>query len=334
MLEFLELCTPKRKQARGQVNPASTAGAALDATYMASSSRYKLFVKPPNTLCAYIRAAAKHLRHRRRKAMAASLPQLSNRAGNSADVQKTLKDAPRPPRASFLTDPVTSRDLFGVCRGRCTACTKCGQYQKLTSQYSFIPGQVRAAYRPRRQRRRPHPSFLPCIAQAGRRFPDNDPTLINCSRCGCPSSAHEQVEHEQVLPLREGRCTCPLTFPTPVTRPSSIHPIRLLSRLLPVNQCTPPMTRSGSWEMMPLRSSAGMWRWRTTRAPCSWPPQTRCCGPTALPPTFPRDGEWGNARAILSKCPALPFSRPQGCARGPRQQSGPRLCPTAGPSKH
>ena len=29
------------------------------------------------------------------------------------------------PRAAFLTDPFTSRDLFGVCRGRCLQVRRC-----------------------------------------------------------------------------------------------------------------------------------------------------------------------------------------------------------------
>jgi hypothetical protein len=75
--------------------------------------------------------------------MAASLGQLPNRAANSSNVHDTLNNAPKAPRVSFLTDPTTSRDLFGVCRGRCTACTKCGRYQKHTSEYTVLPGQVR-----------------------------------------------------------------------------------------------------------------------------------------------------------------------------------------------
>ncbi len=52
------------------------------------------------------------------------------------------------PRASFLTDPFTSRDLFGVCRGRCLRCRDCGQYLKDTSEYTFPVGdQVRGAAR-------------------------------------------------------------------------------------------------------------------------------------------------------------------------------------------
>lgn len=36
-----------------------------------------------------------------------------------AEALKTSQGVAPEPRASFLTDPFTSRDLFGVCRGRC-----------------------------------------------------------------------------------------------------------------------------------------------------------------------------------------------------------------------
>ncbi|PRW33332.1 stress-induced-phospho 1 [Chlorella sorokiniana] len=80
---------------------------------------------------------------------------------------------PPEPRASFLTDPFTSRDLFGVCRGRCLQCTDCGKYLKATADYT-----------------------VNSIDQ-GRRHPDNDPSITRCSRCGCPPEAHEVAEHEQ-----------------------------------------------------------------------------------------------------------------------------------------
>lgn len=41
------------------------------------------------------------------------------------------------PRATFLTDPYTSRDIFGVVRGRCTQCSDCGRYLKATAEYTL-----------------------------------------------------------------------------------------------------------------------------------------------------------------------------------------------------
>lgn len=53
----------------------------------------------------------------------------------------------------------------------------CGRYIKKTSDYTFQPGSV-------------HP-----------RHPDNDSTLINCNRCGCPSDTHEIEEGQHYKEL-------------------------------------------------------------------------------------------------------------------------------------
>ena len=57
-----------------------------------------------------------------------------------ADRQTTTDGFTPAPLAAFLTDPITSRDLFGICRGRCRSpqCD-CGIYQKLTSDYTISP---------------------------------------------------------------------------------------------------------------------------------------------------------------------------------------------------
>lgn len=118
----------------------------------------------------------------------------------------TIKMEGRPPK--HLTDDFTSRDLFGVVRGACTSCNQCGRYTKRTADYT-----VPASDRVRRRRRlgggsrpvrvraeRTHFPPLPCPAPSqlqSRRHPDNDPSITHCSRCGCPTEAHEVVEHEQ-----------------------------------------------------------------------------------------------------------------------------------------
>ena len=43
--------------------------------------------------------------------------------------------------------------------------------------------------------RRAHPRVSP-QAQGQRRHPDNDLTISNCSRCGCPPDAHAILHHE------------------------------------------------------------------------------------------------------------------------------------------
>ena len=67
----------------------------------------------------------------------------------------------------------TNRDLFGRVRGRCARCDACpGGYLKRANEYE---GETGGRW----------------SAESGERHPENDATLMNCSRCGCPSDAHE-----------------------------------------------------------------------------------------------------------------------------------------------
>jgi hypothetical protein len=99
-------------------------------------------------------------------------------AGSAARVisAKDLNDpsADRPAKSAklerHLRDAFTSRDLFGVVRGACDnpSCPGCvGGYLKATSEYTKRAEETN----------RPHPH--------------NDPSLTNCTRCGCAASAHE-----------------------------------------------------------------------------------------------------------------------------------------------
>ena len=88
---------------------------------------------------------------------------------------------------AHLRDPFTSRDLFGVVRGPCSTpgCTTCvGGYLKRTADYVVQPEDLDTNGRGDASRdvsrRRPHPH--------------NDPSLTNCTRCGCPAGAHEVAE--------------------------------------------------------------------------------------------------------------------------------------------
>ncbi|KAK9908281.1 hypothetical protein WJX75_005431 [Coccomyxa subellipsoidea] len=72
-----------------------------------------------------------------------------------------------------LTDQYTNRDIFGVVRGQCSGCTNCGGYWKATADYT-----VSSKDRGRRK------------------HPDNDLSIIDCSRCGCPPASHEALVAE------------------------------------------------------------------------------------------------------------------------------------------
>ncbi|GAB4823241.1 hypothetical protein N2152v2_010287 [Parachlorella kessleri] len=56
-------------------------------------------------------------------------------------------------------------------------CDQCGRYLKDTSAYTVK------------------------ISEQGRVHPDNDPSLTDCSRCGCPAGSHEVVQHEHAKEL-------------------------------------------------------------------------------------------------------------------------------------
>ncbi|KAK9836507.1 hypothetical protein WJX74_001924 [Apatococcus lobatus] len=77
-------------------------------------------------------------------------------------------------RARHLEDPETQRDLFGVVRGPCKLCS-CGQYLKLTRDYTVSP--------------RP-PNLVNTAPYLQPLHPDNDVSIMNCNRCGCPPDAH------------------------------------------------------------------------------------------------------------------------------------------------
>ncbi|KAK9856109.1 hypothetical protein WJX84_012426 [Apatococcus fuscideae] len=79
-------------------------------------------------------------------------------------------------RARHLEDPETQRDLFGVVRGPCKLCS-CGQYLKLTRDYTVSP-------------RPPNLVNTAPYLQAQPLHPDNDVSIMNCNRCGCPPDAH------------------------------------------------------------------------------------------------------------------------------------------------
>ena len=104
-----------------------------------------------------------------------------------------------------LKDPFTTRDLLGVCRGRCVSktCPGCpGGYLKCTADYyakpppldprafaeesSSVKHAPEEANRP--ERAEPENKSAPT---ENKTHPDNDPTLTRCSRCGCSSIDHE-----------------------------------------------------------------------------------------------------------------------------------------------
>ena len=101
-------------------------------------------------------------------------------AENFASAASSLSGSSRCPRGSsknqleaHLNDPFTSRDLFGVVRGNCTGCGACpGGYLKRTADYTLELGDVHQG-------------------AGGRLHPHNDPSLMDCNRCGCPVDKHE-----------------------------------------------------------------------------------------------------------------------------------------------
>ena len=74
-------------------------------------------------------------------------------------------------RDNHLRDPETSRDLFGVVRGKCMSCTSCGRYVVRTQKY----------------RTSTNPDG---VGSQQTIHPDSNLSLLDCSRCGCPSDAH------------------------------------------------------------------------------------------------------------------------------------------------
>ena len=99
---------------------------------------------------------------------------------------------------AHLSDPFTSRDLFGVVRGRCTTrgCTACvGGYLKRTADYTVQPDDDDEFHDDddtndgaTKHRDLENSS---ATAKPPRLHPHNDPSLMDCNRCGCPAGAHE-----------------------------------------------------------------------------------------------------------------------------------------------
>lgn len=97
---------------------------------------------------------------------------------------------------AHLSDPFTSRDLFGVVRGRCTTkgCSACpGGYLKRTADYTVRPEETEMDDEPSSGLQRGDAKSK-AGGGAPRLHPHNDPSLMDCSRCGCPAGAHEVAE--------------------------------------------------------------------------------------------------------------------------------------------
>jgi hypothetical protein len=97
-----------------------------------------------------------------------------------------------------LKDPFTTRDLLGVCRGRCVSktCPGCpGGYLKRTADYYAKPPPLdprafaEETKHAREEANRPEAAERESTER--KVHPDNDPTLTRCSRCGCSSIDHE-----------------------------------------------------------------------------------------------------------------------------------------------
>ena len=98
-----------------------------------------------------------------------------------------------------LKDPFTTRDLLGVCRGRCVSktCPGCpGGYLKRTADYYAKPPPLdprafaeETWKHAREEANRPEAAERESTER--KVHPDNDPTLTRCSRCGCSSIDHE-----------------------------------------------------------------------------------------------------------------------------------------------
>ena len=98
-----------------------------------------------------------------------------------------------------LKDPFTTRDLLGVCRGRCVSktCPGCpGGYLKRTADYYAKPPPLdprafaEEAWKHAREEAN-RPEAAERAPTEHKVHPDNDETLTRCSRCGCSSIDHE-----------------------------------------------------------------------------------------------------------------------------------------------
>ena len=98
-----------------------------------------------------------------------------------------------------LKEPLTTRDLLGVCRGRCVSktCPGCpGGYLKRTADYYAKPPPLHPrafaeeAWKHAREEAN-RPEAAERAPTEHKVHPDNDETLTRCSRCGCSSIDHE-----------------------------------------------------------------------------------------------------------------------------------------------
>lgn len=97
---------------------------------------------------------------------------------------------------AHLRVPLTTRDLMGICRGRCvsTTCPGCpGGYLKATKDYYAKPDPVdpgtsgeSSAHPTKTEEANSHTTW--------KVHPDCDTSLTRCSRCGCSSIDHEIAE--------------------------------------------------------------------------------------------------------------------------------------------
>lgn len=100
---------------------------------------------------------------------------------------------------AHLRVPFTTRDLMGICRGRCVAkgCSGCpGGYLKNTKDYYASPPPVDAAAEGSGGSGSGEPALTEDANSRNRKkiHPDCDVSLTQCSRCGCGSIEHEVDE--------------------------------------------------------------------------------------------------------------------------------------------
>eukprot|EP00890_Picochlorum_soloecismus_P000411 jgi/Picsp_1/1370/NSC_04849-R1_heat shock protein sti-like len=84
-------------------------------------------------------------------------------------------------RVVHLTAEETSRDLLGIVRGKCTGpgCS-CGKYLIRTKEKYYRSTVIEEGSSQKKKER----------------HPDNDLSILNCSRCGCANEAHLENRHE------------------------------------------------------------------------------------------------------------------------------------------
>lgn len=229
------------------------------------------------------------------------------------------------PRSAHLTEPLTSRDLFGVARGACTEVgtlrrwaegrSKLGRRQALADR--AVPGPCcPVAVHFVRQIHQGHRRLQRAAWRAGKRHP----AAATAAATACPPSAARPTVHQPfrsawpLLPTpqqgrihpdndpgitRCSRCGCPAEAHA-VAEHDQVncppHPATPLpARLDAASAITPASAlhnhRSGSWATMRLRWGGGMRRLPGTAARSTCAPPTRCCSATARQRTWPKGGE-------------------------------------------